>query len=174
MEARNRRCANGLQMYPAIRVSTRLLRTSIVPLALFIGACSNHGDNVASSAALSTSPVPAASKCGIYAQIFPVSRAAFDAQHLTSAKRKEVEIWSAPASPSQMRLVKSRSPWAAPPTAAQRHLLRWMRVPGSDSLLVFIAWPVIRGTSGYYPWITLNANEFINPITCQIDPYPTA
>src|SRR5579864_8369936 len=99
----------------------------ILLLALLLAGCGNHAASGASSSPSTSSPAPTPIKCWIYDEIYPATEAAFDSQHLTSAERKQIEKWSAPASPAQARLVKSNSPWATPPTASELHLVRWMR-----------------------------------------------
>ena len=147
----------------------------ILQLALLLAACGNHAASVASSSPSPSSPAPTPTKCWIYDKIYPATEAAFDSQHLTSAERKEIEKWSAPASPVQARLVKVASPWATSPTASEAHLVRWMRSPWDRSLLIFVARPLTEpGSSWHSPWLALNGNVFIDPVTCDMGAYPTA
>ncbi len=147
----------------------------ILQLALLLAACGNHAATLASSSPSTSSPAPAPTKCWIYDKVYPATEAAFESQHLTPAQRKEIEKWSAPASPTQARLVKSLSPWATPPTASEVHLVRWMRSGWDRSIFVFVARPLFtRGSTWHSPWVALNTNVFIDPVNCQVGAYPTA
>jgi hypothetical protein len=147
----------------------------VLPLALYCAGCGSHAASGASSSESISSPAPTPTKCWIYDEIYPATEAAFDGQHLTSAERKEIEKWSAPASPAQVRLVKVASPWATPPTASEVHLVRWMRSGWDRSIFVFVARPLFTpGSSWHSPWVALNTNVFIDPVNCQVGAYPTA
>jgi hypothetical protein len=153
------------------RMSATLLA---LQLALFLGGCGNHAASEASNSASISSPAPNPTRCWIYDKIYPATDAAFDSQHLTAAERKEVEKWSEPASPAQVRLVKVASPWATPPTASEVHSIRWMRSGWDRSLFVFVAHPISVTSNGYSPWVALNTNVIINPVECEVGAYPTA
>jgi len=146
----------------------------ILQLALSLGGCGNHAATGGSRSTSLSSPAPIPTRCWIYDKIYPATEAAFDSQHLTAAERKEVEKWSEPASPAQVRLVKVASPWATPPTASEVHLIRWMRSGWDRSLFVFVAHPISVTSNGYSPWVALNTNVFINPVECEVGAYPTA
>ncbi|HLJ83489.1 MAG TPA: hypothetical protein VKT51_04890 [Candidatus Eremiobacteraceae bacterium] len=123
----------------------------------------------------SPTPAPASTECWIYKAAFPATRAAFESQHVTRADQAEIEKWARPASPAQTKLVKAASPWAAPPTAAELGLVRWMRDAEDGSILVFVERPLFTAdSSGYSPWLALNTNMFINPVSCEVGAYPTA
>jgi hypothetical protein len=162
------------RQWPGVNVRGRVATIWILQLALLYVACSNQHSAEASKSPSIPSPVPTATKCWIYDKIYPATEAAFDSQGLSFVERQEVETWSAPMSPAQLRRVKSLSPSAAPPTASERHLIRWMRSPWNHDLFVFIARPISTTTNGYFPWVALNGNVLINPITCEVGAYPTA
>lgn len=148
----------------------------ILQLMLYLAGCGSHAAAGASSSPSVSSPAPAASSCWIYDKIYPATKAAFDSQHLTAAERSEVERWSKPASPAQVRLVKRASPWAVPPTASEVGSIRWMRSSWgpAHSLFVFVARPLDLTSKGYSPWVALNTNVIINPVECEVGAYPTA
>jgi uncharacterized membrane protein len=117
----------------------------------------------------------AAPHCWIYDHIYPPTDAAFKSQHVTAAERTEIEKWAALSSPGLERLARARSPWARRLSASEQHLVRWMRAPFTGDVLVFVARPIEKSPSGAYsPWVALNANVLINPITCEVGAYPTA
>ena len=118
------------------------------------------------------SPTP---RCWIYDKVYPATEAAFESQHVTLDERKEIEKWAAPASPSQDRSVRARSPGTTPPSASEEHLVRWMRDPfKAGSVLVFVARPIERPPNGYSPWQALNANVIIDTVQCSVHAFPTA
>jgi hypothetical protein len=114
------------------------------------------------------SPTPTP-HCWIYDKIYPVTEAAFKSQHVTLAERKEIEKWAAPASPSQERLVRARSPWARPPSTSEQHLVRWMRDRSNPGgVFVFVAQ---RIEWHHRWWVVLNTNVIINPVECEVNAY---
>ena len=124
------------------------------------------------SAIASTSPAP---RCLTFDRIYPATEAAYESQHVTPLEKKEIEKWAAPASPSQERLVRAQSPWTTPPSASERHLVRWMRDPyRPGAVFVFVARPIERNSHGYSPWVALNTNAIIDPVRCSIHAYPAA
>lgn len=115
------------------------------------------------------------SRCWIYDKIFPATAAAYESQRLSFVERREVETWSAPMSPAQLRRMKSLSPWAKAPTASERHPIRWIQDPDGHDVWVFVESPIARSRlGGYSPWIALNGNVIIDPVSCEIHAYPTA
>jgi len=147
----------------------------ILELALLLASVVSHNASDTSSSTSISSPAPTPTKCWIYDKIYPATEAAFDNQHLTSAERKEIEKWSTPTSPTQVRLVKAHSPWATPPTASEVRLVRWMRSGWDHSIFVFVARPLFTlGSRWHAPWLALNVNTFIDPVNCQVGAYPTA
>jgi hypothetical protein len=121
------------------------------------------------------SPAPASTGCWIYKNIYPVSRAAFESQHLTRAQQIEILKWARPVSPVQTKLVKAVSPWATPPSVSELGLVRWMRDGDDGSISIFVARPLFKaGESGHAPWLALNENVFIDPVNCDVGAYPTA
>lgn len=136
------------------------------------GAC---GQSTVRQSPPAASPAPASTKCWIYNEVYPATRAAFESQHVSRAQQAEILKWARPASPAQTKLVKAASPWASPPTTAEVGLLRWMRIGSDSSIDVFVARPLFTAdSSGHSPWIALNTNEFIDPVLCDIGAYPTA
>jgi hypothetical protein len=147
----------------------------ILLLALLCAACGDRRATVARSSPAIASPAPTSTKCWIDGQIYPATQAAYASQHITMAERAEIKKWSALASPSQVRLVKSVSPMATPPTASEEHLVRWMRGGGNRWIYVFVARPLFtQGETGHSPWVGLNANVIIDPVTCDVGAYRRA
>lgn len=150
-----------------------ITRTALVLLtvALSSEACGQSSQ----SASPPASPVPASTECWIYKKIYPVTRAAFESQHLTQAQRTEILKWARPSSPAQKKLVKAASPWATPPSVSELGLVRWMRNGSDRSIFVFVDRPVFtKGRLGIRPWLALNANVWINPVNCETGAYPAA
>jgi hypothetical protein len=123
--------------------------------------------------AIDSPPSATSAGCWIYKNIYPVTRAAFESQHLTRLQQIEILKWARPASPAQEEMVKEASPWATPPSISEVGLLRWMRDGSDGSISVFVARPLFKtGESGHAPWLALNANEFIDPVNCEMGAYP--
>lgn len=147
-------------------------------IAALLAACNRHStDKTAYMRNLAASvPTPSSTpRCWIYDKIHPVTKVAFESQHVTLTERKEIEKYAAPASPAQQHLVETHSPWAAPPSASEQHLVRWMRSPfKSGGIFVFVARPVEIYHNGYSPWVALNTNVTIDTVQCSVNAYPTA
>lgn len=117
------------------------------------------------SQAASPSPLPSATNCTLFQQLYPPIQRAFDAQHLTAAQRAEVLKWITKIPSSDSRYAK------------------WMRAGYKEDpnlILVFDAKPVVISFYPVYaisqdhvhgvhvPWQALNSNIVLDPTTCEI------
>jgi len=144
-------------------------------LLTFAASPAAYGQSTHSASQPASYPAPLSTECWINGKIYPATRAAFERQHLTRAQRIEILKWARPASPAQIKLVKVASPRATPPSVSELGLVRWERNGSDRSIFVFVERPVFTtGSTGYSPWLALNANVFINPVNCDIGAYPTA
>ena len=98
-------------------------------------------------------PVPSATNCDMFQQMYPPTQQAFNKQHLSTKQQAEVLKWVAKMSTEDRRYAK----WWLAPSSQYGNLL-----------LVFSTNPV-RET-----WETVNRNVWINPKTCEWYPYPGA
>lgn len=129
-------------------------------ITLLVAACGHQ--NATGSTSRSTTPGPSPSTCWIYDEMFPATKAAFDAQHVTPAGRREIELFASPSTPARLRLAKTYSPFASLPTAAQVPDVRWMRADMSRRLMIF----TIDNKDG--PWGGLNGNFMVDTEDCII------
>ena len=149
-----------------IRVIARNpIRMWMLFIALAFTAC---GDQSASTTSSSPSPAPepSPSTCWIYDEMFPATKAAFDAQHVTPSGRREIELFASPSTPARLRLAKTYSSFATLPSAAQVPDVRWMREGWSRELVIFV-----EGPKDDY-WSVLNTNAVIDTEDCSVVPVP--
>lgn len=159
----------------ADRIEKRRALLALVLILLAVGSPPAARGRSVLRASPPPAPAPASTECWIYAAAYPATRAAFESHHATRAEQAEIEKWARPASPAQTKLVRAASPWAAPPTNAELGLVRWMRDTEDGSILVFVERPLFTEDSpGYSPWLALNTNMYINPVSCEVGAYPTA
>jgi len=153
----------------------RIITTMALALLTIAASSEASSQSTHRASPPASTPVPASTECWIYKNIYPATRAAFERQHLTRAQRIEILKWARPASPAQIKMVKAASPRATPPSVSELGLVRWERNGSDRSIFVFVERPVFTtGSTGYSPWLALNANVFINPVNCDIGAYPTA
>jgi hypothetical protein len=157
-----------------IRSVTMRTIAAIALALLCISASPGTSGQTSDGSSPAPSPAPKSTKCWIYDAIYPVTRSAFESQHVTRAEQLEILKWARPASPAQTKLVKGASPWATPPSVNELGLVRWIRVGSDSSVDVFVARPLFKaGSTGHWPWVALNTNEFIDPVLCDTGAYPT-
>ena len=147
----------------------------MLSIAFVCAACAKTTSKVETANVATTAPAPASTRCWIYDNIYPATRAAFEREHVTPPQELEIEYWASPSSPAQDRAVKARSPWTKPPSPAEAHLVWWLRDPRDHSIFIFVKRPLCTaGESGHRPWIALNTNVMIDPLLCDVGAYPTA
>jgi hypothetical protein len=150
--------------------------TTVALLMLTIAAPQAvRGQMMLSASPAALFPAPSSTGCWIYKDVYPVTRVAFESQHLTRSQQSEILKWARPASPAQTKLVMAASPWARPPSVSELGLVRWMRDGGDRSIAVFVARPLFRARDTWHaPWLALNENEFIDPVNCDVGAYQPA
>ena len=146
------------------RLIEDVFRASLL-MALMCASCGHQSANV-SSTSPSAVPKPSPSTCWIYEEMFPATKAAFDAQHVSPAGRREIELFASPSTPARLRLAKTYSRFASLPSASQVPDVRWMREGWARQLTIFIEGP----KDAYWP--VLNTNAVVDSEDCDVVPVP--
>jgi hypothetical protein len=110
------------------------------------------------SATQSPGPVPSATPCAIFTHMFAPTQAAFHENNLTSAEQTYI-----------MKFV-------AKMPASDRQYAKWLRTGSSSEpgygLIIFSATPLSYQGGGYWPWLAVNTNVFVDPHACEVNAYP--
>jgi len=112
----------------------------------------------ADNAGPSPVPLPSATNCLLFQQLYPPTQQAFDAHQLTKSQRAEILKWIKKIPRKDSNYAK----WMRP---------GWNQAPGL--VLIFDTKPVEWvEKNGHSLWGALNSNVVLDPTTCEIHAYP--